>query len=122
MSAPRQPALAAAAAFRLLAHLDTYENDLRVFAEEWPCSESQAMLARQLDTMRSEATVLPKLIVSWLELLLSHERLIRSFTMAASTCERLDELEKHIGLVLHLQRECLDLLTGQPHLAICPRA
>jgi hypothetical protein len=116
MSASQQPGHVHAAAFRILSYLDTYEDDLRSLAEE-PCSATQASLAAQIATMRAEATLLPQLIVRWIEFLISHERLLQSLAITSSICDRLDDVEKHIGLLLRLQDACLELLTGKQQLS-----
>jgi hypothetical protein len=120
MSASRQPAAAEAAAFRILSSLDIYEDDLRVLTEG-PRPECQRRLAAQIEAMRSEATLLPQLVVPWIEFLISHERLIQSLAIDSSLCDRLDALEKHIGLLLKLQGECLKLLTRKRQILYASR-
>ena len=116
MSGTQTPPCAGAAAFRLLGYLDVYEDDLRLVTEEWPCPHTRARLGAQIDFMRSEAAALPQLIVPWVEFLISHETLIEALGHAGSTLERLDQLENHIQLILGLQGECLEVLTGKRHM------
>jgi len=116
MAESQRSVSAEAAAFRILGRLDIYEDDLQVLAQGL-CPETQLKLAAQIATLRTEATCLPQLIVPWVEFLISHERLLQSFAIAVSTSEPLDEIERHIELVLNLRGECLELLTGKRQLS-----
>jgi len=116
LASQRSVSAEASAAFRILGRLDIYEDDLQVLAQGL-CPETQLKLAAQITTLRAEATCLPQLIVPWIEFLISHERLLQSFAINDSVSAGLDELEKHIDLVLKLRGECLELLTGKRQLS-----
>lgn len=116
LASQRSVSAEASAAFRILGRLDIYEDDLQVLAQGL-CPETQLKLAAQIATLRTEATCLPQLIVPWIEFLISHERLLQSFAINDSVSAGLDELEKHIDLVLKLRGECLELLTGKRQLS-----
>ncbi|MGE4241939.1 hypothetical protein [Ramlibacter sp.] len=100
-----------AVAFRLLGHLDIYEEAIRELAEVGPDATRLGALTLLVDRMRIEAMVLNELAVSWVEFQISHADFIRRLSENTGPAMDLIELEHHIGVILDVEGKRLDLAT-----------
>jgi hypothetical protein len=103
-------ALPTAIAFRLLGHLDIYEDQIRQLAEAWPDDGAYAEVSALMNLMRAEAASLPKLMAQWVEFMISHTETIQCLSNASALSTRLDRLERHIAHLLDLQARCLAMI------------
>lgn len=99
-------------AFRLLADLDLYEDAMRAVAEDWPRIVRMREAAELFDALHSVAQVLPAIAPVWASFQSSHARTLLALSSLSSIDQRLDALERHVAVLLDLQRACLDVVTG----------
>lgn len=98
-----------AVAFRLLADLDLYEDAMRAVAEDWPRPVRVREAAELLAAMDAAAHALPAVAPVWAALHSSHAGTLAALAAAPSLRERLDVLERHVGVLLDVQCACLDV-------------
>jgi hypothetical protein len=106
-------ALPTAIAFRLLGHLDIYEDQIRRLAEAWPDEGAYAEVTALMNLMRAEAAALPKLMAQWVEFMISHTETIQCLSSAPARATRLDRLERHFALLLDLEARCLTMIAPE---------
>ena len=73
--------------------------------------------AREADALahrlRGYVRELPPLVASWNRFADSHAQTLTLFEEGATHAQRLDALERHVGILLELQRQCLAASGGQ---------
>lgn len=105
------PRSVSAAAYRLLTRLDAYACRLESLADRWPSEDAYLQATEVLDTMRLEARQLAPLHADWVRLVISHAETIQAFHRCQDIGERLDALERHVGIVLEVEGRCLQMAT-----------
>jgi hypothetical protein len=101
-------------ALALLADLNLYEDAMRAAAD----APHQATHVREADALahglRTHLHELPQLGAIWNRFADSHAQTLTLFEDGTSHAQRLDALERHVEVMLELQRQCLATFGGGP--------
>lgn len=108
-----------AVAFQLLAALDRYDRDVERMVDTWLDMDLYRSVSDQIEQIRMYSTALPRLSVSWVELLIAHAELVHSlwrlrFREDAAEQSRLNEVRaRHEACVATLKARCLRLVASR---------
>jgi len=97
--------------FKLAAALERYEMDLRALTDTWLDAELFCRLRDEFSELRILGASLPKLSVSWVEVLLSRARLLQA--LGGRSAQLLPALQEHLAAVEGLHRRCLRMIGAQ---------
>jgi hypothetical protein len=97
--------------FKLAAALERYEVDLRALTDTWLDAELFRRLRDEFSELRILGASLPKLSVSWVEVLLSRARLLQA--LGGRPALLLPALQAHLAAVEGLHRRCLRMIGAQ---------
>lgn len=97
--------------FKLAAALERYELDLRALADTWLDAELFRRLRDEFSDLRILGASLPRLSVSWVEVLLSRARLLQA--LGGRSAPLLPALQEHLAAVEGLRKRCLRLIGAQ---------
>ena len=97
--------------FKLAAALERYELDLRALADSWLDAEGFRRLQDEFGDLRILGASLPKLSVSWVEVLLSRAKLLRA--LGGRSASLVAALQEHLAAVQGLRNRCLRLIGAQ---------
>jgi len=102
-----------AVAFRLLGHLDLYEDRMTVLVDD-PNVSNLVEVSALMDVMRAEAASIPQLTGLWVSFLISHTEIVRTLVIGSRPeASVFDQLEPHTALLLDLESRCLEIATGR---------
>jgi hypothetical protein len=96
--------------FKLAAALEKYEIDLRTLAESWLDLDAVRKLQDEFAQLRQLGASLPRLSVSWVAVLVSRARLLRTLCRPGPIVPALQE---HLAAVEGLRRNCLRSIGAQ---------
>lgn len=97
--------------FKLAAALERYEMDLRALADTWIDPELFRRLQEEFSDLRILGASLPRLSVSWLDVVLSRARLLQA--LCGRSAPVFTALQEHLAAVEGLRARCLRLIGAQ---------
>ncbi|GAB3651342.1 hypothetical protein [Ramlibacter alkalitolerans] len=97
--------------FKLAAALEQYELDLRALTEGWLDADAFRRLQQEFGAMRVLGAALPRLSVSWVAVMVSRNRLLRSLCGRSGSV--LAALQEHLAAVEGLRARCLRMMGAQ---------
>ena len=113
----RQQLSARALTFKLAAALEQYEADVRALVDNWLDRDLYRRLEEELKQLRIYCASLPRLSVSWMDVLVSRARLmqalVRRGVQVPGPTREARLLGEHLAAVEGLRRRCLRMMGAQ---------
>lgn len=105
-----------ALAAELCSALDRYEQDVEDLVRSWPDPQRYRRVTDAMEQVRTASAPLPRLSVSFIELLIAHAELAQGLWNSRDDQQPVESvwpaMEQHRGAVFRLREACLTIMAG----------